>query len=206
MMNAERDPLQELLRRADKAAGPPPPISDDLAARVLRTAARRRPWRFAIAAAAALLIATGAGLWTVYMVSPEDRPREAPDIIAKGPSEPSHPDTARELAEIERLRAEADRRAQIATAMAAHWKSQRRLAELNRRLQQPDPLERTRREVEQTACILLRTAERRCQEPRQLVSCVEAYERVIELFPETHAAKTARKQLNALQPEKGGLL
>jgi hypothetical protein len=199
--------LKSLLRRADATASPPR-TATDLGPRVRRLAWRRRvvatTGRFAIAASLALLAGTAA--WW-FVDGRRDAPDEAPAIAKHARPSPEaerlDPDALR--AQVARLEADAASRLAAVDAFRARRAQRARLAALQQQLTRPDPLASTRLELEKTACFLVREADRMCASKGKSEACINAYERVVRLFPKTNAAVQAQQKITEIQTGKGGL-
>ena len=205
-MNDER--LESLLRAAGRLPDPLPPSRRDLADRVRRRYRRgRRARQVSSAGIAAMLLLGGAVSAWFFMAAAVHAP-DAP--VADGPNLPgetNHPSPQqreRLLAEIARLDAEATRRHRKVERMLQGATTVRPFAEPAWQPEVPDPLELARIEIEKTAFLLVDYAQRRSISADS-DAVAQEYRRVVELFPHTNAAKTARKKLSQLSIEKGDL-
>ena len=193
------DPIDELLRRADRAAGEPP-VPDDLAGRVRRKARRRRLAAISAGVGVAVLLATVAvALWP-------GRPQTSRPT-AQAPKAASHEEVTRLRAKIAGLRAEADSRAAVVNQMLARLRQQDdHLEDLQRQLDRPDPLAEVRRQIDRTAYIMVYQADHSRGELGFVDSPEQTYRRVIELFPDSRWADVARKRITEMQSGKGDTL
>ena len=187
-MNDDR--LTDLLRAADRDAGPPA-LRPDLADRVRRKALLHRRYEARGAAAAAMLVfAVGSG-WLLSHSRPSSlAPQEVVD----------HDELSRELAAI---RAEAEAK----TALVRRLQSIRRIGVARRgRLGysiEPALARRMKRQIDRAAFTIVYTADRLHREAGLIESAVEQYEQALRLFPQTPAAETARRRLAKLKVAKG---
>jgi hypothetical protein len=108
-------------------------------------------------------------------------------------------------ADIQQLVARTEALVEFVHEVLEQERSRQRLAELEAKLASiPDPLDQIQRGVDKTAFILLYQADRMYRELNLKDSAVEAYNRVIELFPENRWAGTARQRLREIENEKVG--
>ncbi len=108
-------------------------------------------------------------------------------------------------ADIQELVARTDALVEFVHEVLEQERSRHRLAELEAKLASiPDPLDQIQRGIDKTAFILLYQADRMYRELNLKESAVEAYNRVIELFPENRWAETARQRLSEIRNEKIG--
>lgn len=187
-MNDDR--LTDLLRAADRDAGPPA-LRPDLADRVRRKALQRRRYEARGAAAAAMLVfAVGSG-WLMSHSRPSSiAPQEVVD----------HDKLSRELAA---LRAEAEAR----TALVRRLQSIRRIGVARRgRLGfsiEPALARRMKRQVDRAAFTIVYTADRLHREAGLLESAVEQYRQAVRLFPDAPSSETARRRLVEIKSMNG---
>ncbi len=201
--------LKELLRAAGRSEGPPPNVRPDLADCVRRLRARRRRTRNVLGGLLAAAVLLGASTWMVYHAVGPTRTTNNPIADGTKPSQdvrlPSPEDDVEQLrAEIAELAAEAQRRQRVVEEMTRRQRSRRQIARFQKYLDQPDPLEVARIEIEKTAFLLVDHAEQRSLSSRDDFPA-EEYRRVVEHFPGTNAARTAEKKLSQLKIEKGDL-
>jgi hypothetical protein len=188
----ERDPLIQLLQRADCEAGGPPLFSDDLPDRVRCLARRRRRvlvGHSVLAASLAILVCVLAGRHVLHRrdVAP------GPSMAKHDPAVHQAPSSAEELlairAEVERLRAEL-----IATREEANS------------VAQPDTIANSRSiddELERAAYLVVYQANRYDREMSMPEQAIASYRQTVSLFPRTRAAQMARDRLSQLEKPKG---
>jgi hypothetical protein len=190
------DPLQHLLTRADALAGTPKATANDLAHRV-RVELHRRQVRTSIAGAG---VATAALLAIVLALSFRPTPPKVANNIPTTTASPTvrhdGPTPPPQNEHLVALRSEADQREAVVNAVLAREAQQRALA----RTPQPDPLAQIAAERDLGALALVRQADRRYRETDHPdpAAAATAYARVVELFPNTHAAAVARERLAAI--------
>jgi len=178
-MSEER--IRELLRNADRAAGPPlfgPTSATNLRQRIRR---RRLMWLGIPAAAAILLLSVG--VWT-FCSHPRVPTPPQPERIASLEQQ------------VKQLQAQTDSALKLVQEVLAQERQQRRLDTLEAELASiPDPTEEIERQVGRTAFVLVYEADKLYRELNQTESAVEAYEQVIRLFPKNQWANVARERL-----------
>jgi hypothetical protein len=200
--------FQELLQAAGRSEPPPPTIPPDLAQRVRHLRTRRRRTRAALGGLVAAAVLLGGISWAVHCaVGPIQRANES---VADhtGPADPG-PDAAAEdaqrlRAEIAALSAEARRRKQAVEEMTLRQRLGEQIARLETRLNQPDPLEVARIEIEKTAFLLVDHAQQQPLLPPG-TSPADEYRRILEHFPGTNGARTAKENLDQIEIQKGDL-
>jgi hypothetical protein len=200
--------LQELLRAAGRSQPPPPTMPSDLAQQVRGLHTRRRRTRTVLGGLVATAVLLGGTSWAVhYAVRPI---RRANDSLADraGPAV-TGPDSAAEDAQ--RLRAEmaalatqAQRRAQIIEELTRRQRLLRQMAGLERQSRRSDPLEVARIEMEKTAFLLVEHARQQSLLPPGR-SPADEYRRILEHFPGTNGARTAKENPNQIEFQKGDL-
>ncbi len=177
------DKIKNLLYEADQTAGGPVPLSANLAAAVRRRANRRQTANLAARIAAAAVVLFAFGLWSFTATKTRDQQR----IVAL------------EM-QIEQLRVQTDATLNFIREVLDEERKQRRLNELQAQLASiPDPLEEIQKQVDKTAFILVYQANRMYRELDQKASAIRAYNRVIELFPQSRWAEEARKTLSEIK-------
>jgi tetratricopeptide (TPR) repeat protein len=182
------DSMESLLKRADSAAGPPRPVSVDLPT-IRRRASRRRIMVAALPACAAAVI-------LLALCIPRLRP--------EAPSTPLKRDRIATLeAEVIQLKARTQATLNLIQEVLEDQREQQRLEQLHAEAAAiPDPLEEIGRQTDRTAFILVYQADRLYRELDQARSAVEAYNRVIELFPKNRWAEVARQRLAEIRDKK----
>ena len=182
------DKIKNLLQKADQMAGAPAPVSANLSAAVRRRAHRRRIATFAAPLAAAAVLLIVCGIWGLAARTAEKRDQEKIALLET---------------EIKQLQARTDAALNLIQEVLEDERRQRRLDELEAQLASiPDPLEELQKQVDKTAFILVYQADRMYRELNQTDSAVEAYNRVIELFPQNRWAKVARQRLAEIENRK----
>ena len=177
------DKIKNLLYEADQTAGGPVPVSANLAAAVRRRANRRQTVNLAARIAAAAVVLFALGLWSYTAKKTRDQHR----IVAL------------EM-QIKQLHAQTDTTLNLIREVLENDRKQRHLDELRAQLASiPDPLEEIQKQVDKTAFILIYQANRMYRELDQKASAIQAYNRVIELFPQSRWAEEARKTLSEIQ-------
>ena len=188
------DKIKNLLQKADQTAGGPVPVSIDLSA-VRRRAGRRQTANLAFRVAAVAVVLFALCIWSYTAKKSRDQQR----IITL------------EL-QIEQLRAQTDATLKLIREVLDEERKQRRLNELQAQLASiPDPLEEIQKQVDKTAFILVYQANRMYRELDQKEAAIQAYNRVIELFPQSRWAEEARQRLleikkNQVKNSKGDLI
>jgi len=189
-----KDKIKNLLQKADQTAGKPAPVSVDLSA-VRRRANRRHIANLAVRIAAAAVVVLALGIWSFTAKKTRDRQK----LVAL-------------QMQIEQLKTQTDATLNLIREVLEEERKQRRLDELRVQLASiPDPLEEIRKQVDKTAFILVYQANRMYRELNQKASAIQAYNRVIELFPQSRWAEEARQRLseiknNQLNNSKGNLI
>ena len=170
------------------------PVSIDLSA-VRRRAGRRQTANLAFRVAAVAVVLFALCIWSYTAKKSRDQQR----IITL------------EL-QIEQLRAQTDATLKLIREVLDEERKQRRLNELQAQLASiPDPLEEIQKQVDKTAFILVYQANRMYHELDQKEAAIQAYNRVIELFPQSRWAEEARQRLleikkNQVKNSKGDLI
>ena len=188
------DKIKNLLQKADEmVAGPG--ISANLAADVRHRANRRQTVNLAARIAVAAIVVIALGIWSFTAKKTWDQQKLVTLEI-----------------QIKQLQAQTDATLKFIREVLDEERKQRRLQELQAQLASiPDPLEEIRKQVDKTAFILVYQANRMYRELDQKASAIQAYNRVIELFPQSRWAEEARQRLseirnNQLHNSKGGLI
>ncbi|HUT31812.1 MAG TPA: hypothetical protein VMX13_18640 [Sedimentisphaerales bacterium] len=177
-----KDKIENLLRTADQTAGPVKTLSADLAAIVRRRARRRRTIRIAAPIAAVVAALAAVGVWH----------------LAAGTAETPQDQTRLVSIEVQlaQLEARTDATLKLIQEVLEKERRQRKLAKLQAELASiGDPLEEVKKQIEKTAFILVYQADRMYQQRNQKQSALATYNRVIELFPQTRSAQTAKQRL-----------
>ena len=176
------DKIKNLLYEADQTAGGPVLVSVDLSA-VRRRANRRQTVNLAARIAAAAVVLFALGIWSYTAKKTRDQQR----IVAL------------EM-QIKQLRVQTDATLNLIRDVLDEDRKQRHLNELRDQLASySDPLEEIRKQVDKTAFILVYQANRMYRELDQKDSAIQAYNSVIELFPQSRWAEEARQRLSEIQ-------
>ncbi|MDH4241507.1 MAG: hypothetical protein OEW48_18260 [Phycisphaerae bacterium] len=177
------DKIKNLLYEADQTAGGPVPLSANLAAAVRRRANRRNIVNLVVRVAAAAVVLFAFGLWSFTAKKTRDRQR----ILAL------------EM-QIEQLKTQTCATLNLIREVLDEDRKQRRLNELQAQLASySDPLREIQKQVDKTAFILVYQANRMYRELDQKESAIDAYNRVIELFPQNRWAEVARQRISEIQ-------
>jgi len=181
--------IRELLRDADRAAGPPSfgrVTADGIQRRIRR---RRLVWIAAPVAAAAMVL-LAFRLWGIDARNTPPAPEQRQQIASLEE-------------QVERLQAQTDATLRLVQGVLAEQRQQQRLAALEAELASiPDPLAELEKQTDKTAFVLVYQADRLYRELNQTDSAVEAYEQVIRLFPQNQWAEVARKRLAEIKKQK----
>ena len=181
------DKIQSLLGDADRKAGPPRSVSVDLSA-IRRRARRKRRARLVAPVAAAAVVLVALSIWTAVVRT--NRTTQEQKKIAALENE------------VRVLQARTDAALKLIRQMVENEQRQRRLDQLQAELTSiPDPLEEVQKQVETTAFIMVYQADRMYRELNQRDSAIRAYQRAIELFPQTESAEAARQRLKQIETE-----
>ena len=183
------DKIKNLLQKADQMGGGPAPVSVDLLAAVRRRVHRRHIATFAASLAAAAVVIIGLGVWSITTRTPKTTQDQIKIALLED--------------QIKQLQVRTDAALNLIQEVLEDERRQRRLDELEAQLASiPDPLEELQKQVDKTAFILVYQADRMYRELNQTDSAVEAYNRVIELFPQNRWAKVARQRLAEIENRK----
>ena len=176
------DKIKNLLQRADQmAAGPG--ISANLAADVRRRANRRQTVNLAGRIAAVAVVVIALGIWSFTAKKTRDQQKLVTLEI-----------------QIKQLQVQTDATLKFIREVLDEERKQRRLQELQAQLASySDPLEEIQKQVDKTAFILVYHANRMYRELDQKASAIQAYNRVIELFPQSRWAEEARQRLSEIK-------
>lgn len=178
--------LKSLLTTADASAPPPPGgTAVALSARVIHRAARRALYQ-RVAGMTSVGVACLTLLLSVIRFHQDERTvamKESQRVVA----------IRAELAALDR---EAAFHLKVARAVAKGEASARREIAASRAMAD-DPVARIESERELAAAILMRDADREVTRPGQAEQAKARYERIVSMFPDTHAASEARRRLGA---------
>ena len=185
-MSDER--IEKLLQQADRTAGGPVRIRVDVSD-IRRRANRRRLFNVAGPVGAAAVLMMALGIWSITLRMPPPTPAQEKIAILEN--------------QVKQLQARTDAAMSLIQEMLEQEQRQQRLDELETKLASiPDPLEEMQKQVDKTAFMLVYQADRLYRELNQTDSAVEAYNRVIRLFPENRWAQEARKRLEEIRNNK----
>jgi tetratricopeptide (TPR) repeat protein len=180
--------IEKLLQEADRMAGRPAEVRVDLSG-IRRRAHRRRYVSIVGPVAAAAVLMVALGIWGVTLRIPQ--PTLEQQRIASLENQ------------VEQLQARTDAALSLIQEVLEQERRQKRLDELEAQLASiPDPFEEMRKQVDKTAFMLVYQADRLYRELNQTGSAVEAYNRVIRLFPENRWAQVARQRLAEIENKK----
>ncbi len=192
--------LDDLLRAAGHGLAWPEEARPDLAERVLRLHSRRRRRRRAVGGVAVMLLIGGVA-WVG--LSWFDLSRQPQLAEPHTPQPATRPELLR--AELARLDAEARRRRAAAMRLLD---VQQPAADPQDAAPQaaaePEPVGLMDEELEKAAFLMVDYAQNRVARGQEDLATAE-YRRVVQLFPNTSAAETARKSLTRTSPEEGDL-
>jgi len=182
------DKIEELLHEADWTAGRPAEVRVDLS-RIRRRAHRRRYVSIVGPVATAAVLMVALGIWSVTLTVPPPTPEQ--ERIADLENQ------------VRQLQARTDAAMSLIQEMLEQERRQQRLDELEAELASiPDPFEEMQKQVDKTAFMLVYQADRLYRELNQTASAVEAYNRVIRLFPKNRWAQVARQRLEKIKNKR----
>jgi tetratricopeptide (TPR) repeat protein len=180
------DEIKNLLQRADQMAAGPAPVSANLASVVRRRANRRNVANLAARIAVAAVVVIALGIWSFTAKKTRDQQK----LVAL------------EM-QVQQLRAQTDATLNLIREVLDEERKQRRLQELQVQLASySDPLQEIQKQVDKTAFILVYRANRMYRELDQKDAAIQAYNRAIELFPQSRWAEVARQRISEIQNEQ----
>jgi hypothetical protein len=186
MMSDER--IEQLLQQADRMASPPSRVRVDLSD-IRRRANRRRLVNVAGPVATAAVLMMALGIWSISLQTIQTMPEQERIVSLEN--------------QVELLQARTDAAMSLIREVLEQERRQQRLDELETEFAGiPDPLEEIQKQVDKTASMLVYQADRLYQELNQTDSAVEAYNRVIRLFPENQWARIARERLTEIENKR----
>jgi hypothetical protein len=149
--------------------------------------------------AAAILFAVGIGTYVMI-----DRTRSRPEsdgstFVQGGMAS----EADRWPADLQRLRAGADLSAQVVKRTEASRRNRLRTIQIRRAELKPEPVSAVRAQMDGAAFLMVRHADRMYEELGLTASAIREYRRVLELFPDSRWARTARERLASLEQEQG---
>jgi len=178
--------IKKLLADADENFSPKTPASHKILRTVQSRAYKRRVIKTGTSIAAGICIVTALAIG--YLINNES---------ADGSNQP---EIANIQARLKELQAKTDATLELIRQINEDQARRLRLLRLQAELAAiKDPLTEIRRHVEKTAYTLLYYAQKKYKHPGQRQSAITDYQRVIELYPETDAAQTARKRLSQIE-------
>jgi hypothetical protein len=182
------DKIKDLLQKADRMAAQVRPLHIDPVA-IHRRAERRRLIMNIAAPAAIAAILLFASIIVIQAARPH-KPSEQKQIVSL-------------QQELKHLQAKTDAVLNLVQQVLEEERQTERLNDLQATLASiPDPIEETQRQVDKTAFILVYQADRLYRQSNQTDSAVQAYNRVIRLFPQTQWAEVARQRLSEIETKK----
>ena len=182
------DPLTKLLLQADRTAGRPTHIRVDVSD-IHHQANRRRVIQIVGPVATAAVLMVALGIFSIIQRVPRMTPEQKQIASLEN--------------QVKQLQARTDAAMSLIREVLEQERRQQRLDELEAELASiPDPLEEMQKQVDKTAFILVYQADRLYRELNQTDSAVEAYNRVIRLFPKNQWAQVARQRLEEIENKK----
>ena len=180
-MNDEH--LQQLLKRADMSVRLPE-INTKILSVAVRHKFRRQQQirRSAVAACAAIVLAAAFYSGHVYQTRQKQQ------------------QIARMQQQIERLTRQTDASLKLIDEILIQQKQKDKMTALNRRLAAyADSSGSVQTEVNEAASVLMFQADQLMKQPNRQDDAIEGYRRIIEYFPQTEAAQTARERLQQIE-------
>jgi HAMP domain-containing protein len=182
------DKIKDLLKIADQTIGQPVmnPIDVD---KIRQRASTRRIAGIAVRIAAVLVLVLALAIWNLS--GRNTKPPTSDKQIASVQNQ------------LKQLNATVDATLKLVQDMLETERQQHRLDELQARLANiSDPLEEVQKQVDKTAFILVFQADQMQRERGQRASAIRTYNRVIELFPQSHWAEIARQRLSEMRNQQ----
>jgi len=177
--------IKKLLTETDENFGSRTPASHSIVRTVHSLAYKRRVIKTGLSLAAGVCITTAIVL--VY-------------INERRVDVPAQPRIASVEAQLKQLQAKTDATLELIRQINEQQAHRMRLQALQAELASiKDPLVEIREQVEKTALTLVYLADKKYKQPGQRQSAITDYQRVIELYPQTDAAETARKRLSQIK-------
>lgn len=192
-MNEDR--LKNLLKQADSNASPGPNIQADLPKRVAQIAHRRRVVRTTGVTIIAITSLITASLWWSFADQPRDKEQSAVATESTGSDKTS----AQLQTRIQHLQAEIQMREQIIEKLLAAEALRKQQKQRRTILAQPTASQKLDQQIERAASTLIYQAEQMLKDPARRSSAAKQYQRVINLYPNSHAAKIAQEKLTKLK-------
>ena len=183
------DKIKKLLQDADRIAPAPACFTSALTVSIRKRQRYTRIIKISASSAAALIL-IGAGLWALM-------------IPLIGNNTPDRQKIAQLQTEVDQLRAKTDAMLKFVREVIESERRQTHLQELKAQLAAiGDPLVEIQENIDKTAFTLVYEANRMYTELNLKDFAVDAYQRVIELYPENKWADLARKRLTEIQKPK----
>ncbi|OHB66693.1 MAG: hypothetical protein A2V70_01940 [Planctomycetes bacterium RBG_13_63_9] len=205
------DYLESLLRDAGRRFAQPSQPRAELADRVRRLH-RQRLRRRNVAGGSLVVILLIVGVTSAFFLPGGSTPLTKVPVARRPEPSPavgrlSAEEVGRLRAEMAQLAAEAERRHQAVRRMIREQHLRRQIALVQRSSVGPNPEELAQISLEKTAFIVLDYAERRSGDAGGTEGDQREteYRRIVECFPNTKAAETAKMKLHELSIEKGDL-
>lgn len=194
------DPIEALLRRADRAATPIEIDPAGLAESVVRVERRRRRLRRGAAVAIAAVVVAVA---TFEFVGSPAITGDRSNVTAVARSDPSM-DPLVLARELDRLGREADWRADLAQRLSRVGRAGERARSVARLSRSSGAFITPEIEAEVAARMIVYRADRLSTVPMLRDAAIASYRRTVELFPSTLVAEQARSRLAELGEMNGG--
>lgn len=185
----DRDPLTDILRRADAAAAAPAGRAD-VAGIVRRRFDRRRRRRRAMAAMATMIVVGFGTVWVSTASRRDDRQKGQVAVTEIAPP-PGPSDVAALRDELAGLQRDGDAREAVVRRVMLESEGCRAAKAARRE----DPLDVLRWQREQAALVLVRQGDRLADDLDLPQPAAVAYRRASETFPDTHWGAVARARL-----------
>jgi TolA-binding protein len=182
------DEIKKLLQQADRMAGEPDSVYVDISA-IRRRADHRYKLIMVVPLATAAVLMVALCVWAISFKDSGPTREQKEITLLK--------------ARIKQLQVRTDAALGLIQQVLDEERRQSRLDELQAQLVSiSDPIEEMQNQVDRTAFILIYQADRLYRELNQTGSAIEAYNRVIRLFPDNRWAKVARQRLSEIENEK----
>ena len=183
------DRIKELLRNADRAAGLPS-FGRVTARGIQRRLHRRRLMWIGAPAAVAASVVMAFVLWRTDRPGSETVP-------------PPEQQIASLQEQVQQLQAQTETTLKLVQEVLAREQQSQRLATLEAELARiPDPMVELQKQTDRTAFTLLYQADELYRQLNQTESAVEAYEQVIQRFPQNRWADVARERLAEIRKQR----
>lgn len=197
--------LEKLLKEVDRAAGDGPKTTEDLAIRLLKRAKARKKTIYygRFAAAAVLAMAIGAAIFLNRQGQGQGKNEQAVTIITVEKEQDKSAELQNRIAkleaQIEIMRSERQYQNKLVEQILEISKERQKLAKLEYKLAaMPDVIDQIRQQRDRPAIITLYMADRKYNELGLEESAIKDYQKIIEMFPQTTFAETAREKLEQI--------